>query len=291
MPLKEKEMRQSKGLAKRSNGQKLLKKSKINKGDNLKFNLLKRFTKISMITVVFLALILKVYFYFINAPFFAIDDPIILGINKLVLIEEVSKKVNQYFKKYLHSKSPNIFKINLRELSSYLQTQFTVAKEIIIERKLPNKLIIRVIEKEIIAFINTDYGMISVDKDGYVFLSNFTKRKDNDYPIITGVKFSKIRLERKIEDPGVKKAFKLINRIKSIDPDSLDEFSEFNINSLSQIEAYTISQGTKIYFGQDISLDLVKKLLAIISYLKQKEALVDYVDLRFKNIVVKFKNS
>lgn len=290
MPLIERAMyRSNKGLNRRLISKKILNKDKkIRKINSSRLNLGKKFAKISVLIVVVLILILKTYYFFINAPFFTIHDPIVLG-SKLVLNEEIYKKVKKYFQEYLHSKAPNIFKINLKELSSYLQVQFVEIKKVTVERKLPNKIVIRIIEKEPLALINTDYGVVNIDKDGYVFI--ISQKGENNYPIITGVDSSKIRLRRGIEDPKVKKVLGLISNIKAINSNLLDEFSEFNINKSSQIRAYTTQRGAKICFGQDLSLNVVKKLLAIISYAKQKENVIEYIDLRFKNIVVKFKNS
>lgn len=281
--------RSNQGLNRRLISKKILNKDKrIRKINNSRFNLGKKFAKISILIVVSLILILKIYYFFINVPFFTVHDPLVLG-NKLVLNEEIYKKVKKYFQKYLHSEAPNIFKINLKELSSYLQVQFGEIKKVTVERKLPNRIIIRIIEKEPLALINTDYGVVNIDKDGYVFIVD--QKGENNYPIITGVNSSKIRLGRRIEDPKVKKILGLISNIKAINSNLLDEFSEFNINKFSQIKAYTTQKGTRICFGQDLSLNVIKKLLAVISYAKQKEDIIEYIDLRFKNVVVKFKNS
>ncbi|MDI6785545.1 MAG: cell division protein FtsQ/DivIB [bacterium] len=284
--------RSNKGLDRRLTSKKILnkdkkiRKKKIRKIDNLRLNLVKKFTKISILIVIILALILKTYFFFINAPFFTVCDPIILG-NKVILTKEIYKKVKNYYKEFLQDKDPNIFKIDLKDLSSYLQAQFIEIKKVIVERKLPNKIVIRIIEKEPLALVNTDYGIVNVDKDGYVFI--ISQRGEDSYPIITGVDSSKVRLRREIKDPKVKKVLGLINNIKSINSNLLDEFSEFNINRSSQIKAYTTQGGARVFFGRDLSLNIVKKLLAIISYAEQKKENIEYIDLRFKNIVVSLK--
>lgn len=281
--------RNNKDLNRRLISKKILNKNKkIRKINNLRLNLVKKFTKILVLIVIVLALVLKTYYFFITAPFFTVYDPIVLG-NKVILNEEIYKKVKKYFQECLHNKTPNIFKINLKELSGYLQVQFIEIKKVTVERKLPNKIVIKIIEKEPLALVNSDYGVVNIDKEGYVFIVN--QKGEDSYPIITGVDSSKIRLRRKIEDSKIKKVLGLISNVKAINSNLLDEFSEFNISKSSQIRAYTTQRGAKICFGEDLSLNVVKKLLAIISYARQKENIIEYIDLRFKNIVVKFKNS
>lgn len=281
--------RSNKSLVKKITYRKELNKSKrIKKTTILRWNLAKKITKYLAFFAISAVIIIKLYYFLINAPFFTVYDPIILG-NKVISNKEIYKEVKKYFKEYLYSGNPNIFKIDLRELSGYLQVQFTEIKEVTVERKLPNKIVIKISEKDPIALVNTAYGVVTIDKEGFIFLVN--KKEEGSYPIITGINLSKIRLGRKTEDTKIRKVLCLINNIKSINSDLLNEFSEFNINRFAQIRAYTVQEGAAIYFGQDISLNIIKKLLAMISYAKRKEKIIEYIDLRFKNIVVKFKNS
>jgi cell division septal protein FtsQ len=284
---KERKMPQNnKGLAKKLLNKRKLNNKRIRKKERIKLEKVKKVLKSILLISLTIFLIIESYFYLKESDLFRVRDPIILG-NKSLLNEEIYKKVKNYFRIYLKEENPNIFKIDLKDLSNYLKAQFIEIKEITVERKLPHNLVIKIIEKEPVALINTKYGLVNVDKEGYIFLTDSKK----SFPIITGLNISKIRFRKKIDTLGMERVLGVINNINSINSNFMEEFSEFNIKNPWQINAYTKEEGTLIRFGEDLSLNMIKKLLAIISYLKKKKSEALYIDLRFKNIVVKFKNS
>ncbi len=157
-------------------------------------------------------------------------------------------------------------------------------QDIKVTRIMPNKLRIKIIEKQGIFYIKTIEGeLFPIDKNRIV-LDNDNFYSDEILPTIeTRIPASELTFGKKIKNEFVERVFDLHNTIISEDPDFINHISEFYEfdKDIYMIEANT---GYRIVFGNNEIEDKLKKF----TFLEQNRTFEKdtIVDLRFNNQLV-----
>lgn len=208
---------------------------------------------------------------------------------------------------FSYLKGKNIFSVDLKKESAYILESCSDCSKIRLVRILPNRLFVDFIKRKPLGLVKL-YRYFAVDEDG-VFFYTQSQPEESDLPIISG-------LETKIfgPKPGRKYAIKELifalniirgkkndrvlknYSIKEIDVTNADNASIF----ISLPKKFTdsakqeTSRGPQ-YLEAKISEDNLQDKIAILSSLviqaKNDLANIKYIDLRFKEPVIKFKDA
>lgn len=185
----------------------------------------------------------------------------------------------------------NIFKINLRKEAQGLKKAYPDYKSVTLRRRLPEGIIIDFKLRQAVARVKlSEY--FYVDKEGTLFLSAPKEESNSKLPLIFG-------LEMRIPHPksGVKynenslqAILEFINNLKKAqDLDAKFKIKEINLANANDVFLFTAGGG-KINLGGIGSLN---KALSILQRLNDEIDLdfdkIEYIDLRFREPVVKYK--
>lgn len=186
-----------------------------------------------------------------------------------------------YFNQILKSDSlsyPNY--INSIEEHPYIKTAR-------ISRHFPDKILIEIIERDPIVFLNTN-PKIFLDEEGYVlpYQDNISKI---DLPIMTNVNPNQ-NLYPNGQKVLSKKVIECVNWLALINKNYknlYNDISEIKMSSAHEMEIILAENPTNIYFGQKQLLTKIKNLVQFQNLLEPKK-LSDfaYLDMRFENQII-----
>lgn len=181
-------------------------------------------------------------------------------------------------------KGTNIFSLNYKNLTKQLRTNCWV-ENVEIKRRLPDKVIIRIKEREPLATLIINQKFINVDKQG-VALSNDVFCQDN-LPLITGITYQgKIAPGKQITGNNL---VQVLNSCSLLGEGILSKISEINLQQKDNLLIYMID-GLEIRLGG--YSDLEKKMKILIPLLQDsqvKNSSIEYVDMRFDRPVIKWR--
>ncbi|MDP3731734.1 MAG: hypothetical protein Q8R31_01710 [Candidatus Omnitrophota bacterium] len=197
----------------------------------------------------------------------------------------------------------NIFNIDLKKESRYIAELYPVYKNIRLCRILPNRLFIGFTDRNPLAYVKL-YRYFYVDSDRALFDSP-QGRPAQDLPVIIG-------LERKIIGPktgkqyNIKELITALNIIKETEAngllrkytiDRIDVANPANISCFIRLSGYSQGQvvtdfaALEVKMGQDDISDNIRILAELFSQLNDDISKIKYIDLRFKEPVIKFKDA
>lgn len=187
--------------------------------------------------------------------------------NHAVTKEEIVNKCGIIF-------GNNIFKENIGDIQSNLYTNPYI-KEVKIERKLPNTMLIHVIERESVAAIPFMNDFLIIDQEGMVLKSS---SNNENLRIIRGLKFSDF-MEGSILNVKNKKQFdQSLKIVNGIDLNNIS-IKELDVANEDKIFIYiTTDLICKIGEGDDLNYRL-KMLGEILEDLKQKNKTKGIIDM------------
>lgn len=182
-------------------------------------------------------------------------------------------------------KDTNIFKIDLKAIAAGLEPRYPDAKDIIINRILPDKLLIVLNFRKPVAILS-DGRNFPVDKDG-VMLVNRDLSGMGNLPVIKGVdaKYAG-RFRKRCESSNLKAALELvdiINKTRFLDRYHVKLLDASDMRSMS----FALGEGgPMIIIGYE---NLKKRLEALHDTLRDPRLVLDsisYIDVRFKDIAI-----
>jgi cell division septal protein FtsQ len=186
-----------------------------------------------------------------------------------------------YFNQILKSNSlsyPNY--INYIEEHPYIKTAR-------ISRHFPDKILVEIIERDPIVFLNTN-PKIFLDEEGYVlpYQENISKI---DLPIMTNINPNKNLYPsgQKVLSKKVIECISWLSLINKNYKDLYNDISEIKMSSTDEMEIILAENPTNIYFGQKQLLKRIKNLVQFQKLLEPKK-LSDfaYLDMRFENQII-----
>lgn len=220
---------------------------------------------------------------------------------KVIIVSEGSADV------FLYLKGRNIFDIDIKRESRYLSGHYPTYKNIRIVRLLPNTLRIDFIKRKPMAIIKL-YRYFFVDQDQTLFEIP-SQQPIPDIPVITG-------LETKIFDPNSGKkynlkelelALKIIKELKAIRPLRVYKVQSVDVANLAsamiflqitwqyqnsaKTQKFSVPQTIEVKIGQEDILARIKILRVLLANIKNEIPKIQYIDLRFKEPTVRFKDA
>ena len=183
----------------------------------------------------------------------------------------------------------NIFKINLRKEKRQLTKLYPDYESVVVSRRLPNAIIVNFNPRKAIAKINFSNEYFYIDEKGILFSSCQDK---NDLPLITGLD-SRIILPHpglKYNNSSLLVSLKFIDDLNSAtDLSQYIKIREFDLANINDVILFS-STGCKINLGSVTSFDRDLEILnRLIKEIDSDLSKVKYIDLRFKEPIIKYK--
>lgn len=197
----------------------------------------------------------------------------------------------------------NIFDIDLKKESRYISELYPVYKNIRLFRLLPDRLFINFNDRRALACIRS-YKYFCVDSD--LILFDLPKPQEApDLPLIIG-------LERKIPAPRAGKQYKVKELVLAMDIVQAAETNnllrkarimKIDVTSLANISFFiqpqnfpggvtsADSKALEVKIGQDKIAEKISVLAGLLSQSNGDIVNIKYIDLRFKEAVVKYNEA
>lgn len=207
-----------------------------------------------------------VYQILLTSPLLEIEHVDVLGVNRISKEDVISLSGI--------TAGDNLFSVDKRLLTRRLKKEPWI-DTVAIKRRLPDKLVIEIEERQPIAIINMD-DLYLVDIKGVVF-KGLSKGEAVDLPIITG--FSMDELD-KVEASGLLfMAFDLLEILSKERVLGINDISEINIDKNYGLAIYTLKEGIKIDMGNSDFEEKLERLERLISIRNGNFTGVEYIDM------------
>jgi len=182
-------------------------------------------------------------------------------------------------------KAKKIWDAQLEDAVNSIRT-YPFIEDVHIIRKVPDKIEIRVKEKEPIALLNFQGDLYAVDRHGLVLPT--IPGKMYNLPVITGNFKGGIKIGSQIGGGIAKRGLSVIESVIRGKPSLYSNISEIVVKSGGQVVLFTRNRGIPVKMGNEEFSRKIIYLDAILGKLKRDCSLskVNYIDLRFRGQVV-----
>ena len=185
----------------------------------------------------------------------------------------------------------NIFKLNLEKAAQGLSELYPYYKAVVLKRLLPDRIVVDFKPRQAIARVRLS-KYFYVDEEGVLFHPVDQEDDDIELPLIVGLKSraSHLRPGIKYNEDSLLSTLEFINNLnKDRNLSQQLKIKKINLANVNDVFLFTTT-GCKINLGGIKSL---KKDLSILQKLageiNSDFAKIEYIDLRFREAVVKYK--
>ncbi len=216
-------------------------------------------------------IVLKVATWLNASVIFSIKDIEIIGNKNAPRVELLSL--------FKIDTTQSLFEIDLKAIADKIKTHPFV-HEAKVSRKLPNNIVVQIIEKQPLALVNGG-KLALVDQHGD-FLPELKMFDTVDFPIISNIA---------PVEPNNRKLMLVLNflyAIKDQDFSLYSQISEISFSDKIGIYFYLIEGSTHVIVGNEGFVEKAVKLTQVMKMINQTTQFsqVKYFDLRFKNQVI-----
>ncbi len=173
----------------------------------------------------------------------------------------------------------NIFSLRLKDIEGKIAVN-PLVKSVKVERKWPSELVINIEEKKLLARLKDNNQFYLVDSQGQVIKDNLSAL--THLPVITGLTSSDTRLPELVL---------FLQKFRKLDKDIFTRIAGLIWSPETGLIAQ-LSDGPQLFWGEMDGEKLPEKLalLRLVTRDMQDKGITSqYIDLRFKNVVVKPK--
>lgn len=197
----------------------------------------------------------------------------------------------------------NIFNLDLEKESRYISELYPDYKKVRLVRILPNRLFVGFTERRPLAYVKL-YRYFFADSDLVLF--NVPRgQEETDLPVIVGLE-TKIFGAKSGKRYNIKELAEALNIIKELNSNNalkkykikrVDVANPANASFFLQRPDYpkglttAVPEALEVKMGQDDTSDKIHILGDIFNQLKNDLGDIKYIDLRFKEPVIKFKDA
>lgn len=194
----------------------------------------------------------------------------------------LSPAENELIKYY---KGANIFRVDLKAIARYLEPQYPDARDIIVKRELPDKLLVEFNFRKPVAILSNGQNY-PVDREGVILVNRDTARLSG-LPVIKGVdpKYAG-KPHKQNESRNLKAALSLLEEIKKarfLDKYGVRVVDASDIKSLS---FYLGENGPLIIMGYENITDRLSTLKYTLRDPRLVLDKINYIDVRFKDVAI-----
>ncbi len=173
----------------------------------------------------------------------------------------------------------SIFDIDLKAISAKIKKHPFVL-EAQVSRKLPNNLVVKIIERKPLAIVNGE-KLSLIDKFGH-FLPDLKLFDPVDFPVISNIALAEAN------NPKLALILSFLDVIKVQNFSLYSQVSEISFSDKVGIYFYLIENSTPVVVGNENFVQKAEKLMKVIKIINHNSELsqVKYFDLRFKDQVI-----
>lgn len=196
--------------------------------------------------------------------------------------QTISYVNNHVFSAY---KGKNIFTINLKGISGGLYGTFPDAKEITAKIALPDKIVITMKFRRAVALVKAG-KYYPVDDDGIV-LSNANEALFKFLPVIDGIEMrpNERTVVRGAPYRNLQVALELLRELKRTK--FIAEYGVMAMNALDAKElSFTMKNGVQVRIGYEHFRARLEMLRKILKEPRMAMDRIEYIDVRFKDVVI-----
>lgn len=170
----------------------------------------------------------------------------------------------------------NLFDVNFDDLRARFE-EIPMVESVVIERKLPDTLIVRVTERVAVAQIRwTPRGMpFLIDRHGVVLPAT---RSGQALPLISGLSVDKLHPGDRVEDAGVRQCLDLLAEADELGLGSQVKFNGFNLR-YPDFVTVTVNGETSARFPHDSAREKLIRLVSVLQLSAEQGRRVKTVDL------------
>jgi cell division protein FtsQ len=176
----------------------------------------------------------------------------------------------------------NIFVIDLKKAKKRIEIHPRI-KEAIIHRRPPERIVIRVREREPMALINQKNSFLGIDSSCVPF-PLIEPLKGIDLPFITGIESSGIIVGKESNATNLRMALDILKTILSLKGNLYSQVSEINMED--GIVLYTTEGATRVHMEKDNFRNQLLNLQGVLIHLNKEKRKAEYIDLKFKDKVI-----
>jgi len=185
---------------------------------------------------------------------------------------------------FLYLRGRNIFRLNSNQEAAAIKTDYPEIEEVVIKKKLPNRLLIDLVEREEFAALTTNGEIwLIVDSQGFVFRQRL-KKPSNLPEIFWAGDGLQVKIGQLVENQELKAGLLILQEIKN-------SFVFSNQLLIQPGEKITLrlTEGATVYLtAEKEAAPQVDSLQFILRQSKIEGKLPSLIDLRFDKPVIKF---
>ena len=214
---------------------------------------------------------------FVYSPYCAVGTIQLKG-NKLVSLEEISREGQI-------GAPVNIIRLQPAAIQALLKKDLRIATVEVDRKWWPPALSIVISENAVMAYIFSDYGTLSLDKNGMVLAAQKTF-SNYDAPLIAGIKLTD---EYVGESAHSKEVIQCVEFLAKLDSSTFDLISEVKLQN-SQEVYLLLTDGIQVRLG-DFSRPEVKSkyIKQMIKEIAEKNFAISMIDLKFEPPTMRVK--
>lgn len=170
----------------------------------------------------------------------------------------------------------NIFMLDIRSAANRIKSHPLIRDAVII-RRLPDRIDIRVKERNQIAYIVLGLTLYGLDDEGYILP---VVDENLVFPSVTGLRFSKANIGERLELAGVRAAINVLHSMRAAKLDEYADVTEINVVKPANPVLFTRDR-TEIRLGNSPLSRQFDSLKRVLINLRTKGVSAEYIDLRF----------
>jgi cell division septal protein FtsQ len=182
----------------------------------------------------------------------------------------------------------NIFGLDLKKYAQFIQSMYPEYRTARLVRYLPNQICVDLMKRTPIAFINAQPALY-VD-DNMVFFESISAVAEKGVPVISGKDSlnRSFRSGTRCTSPGVLLAVRVIQQAKQSKALQGYVIERVDVHDVASVSLYFPGQ-LEVRIGQDNLKSTLHILGSLLSQVGNGVSNIEYIDLRFKEPVIRFK--
>ncbi|MBR5624509.1 FtsQ-type POTRA domain-containing protein [bacterium] len=177
------------------------------------------------------------------------------------------------------------YTVDLKEIKRKIETHQDI-REAVVEKRLNDKIIITVKEREPIAILKTeDQKILPIDESGHILSEQKLENHSNLPVVITKYTFNELRSRTRCADEKILTAMKYLKLIKHGPERTFLTVKSVDVTKEDAIIIKTASID-EIFLEQEYSKDAVAKVFEVIKALREQGRNAVKIDARYEDVAV-----
>jgi cell division septal protein FtsQ len=215
-----------------------------------------------------------------NSDYFRVEKVQIVLVGRVPLTQDTIKRLLTVYK------NRSIFEVDLAYARDYILSNYPEVRTVVINRILPDKLVLTVRPRRPVAQISMASGFCLVDAEN-VILPGVRGLATGDLPIIAGIDTRTImtRVGRRYDSTGLAKALRLIEVMNQMKFHQDHEIHMIDVSDEQNLSMF-IEGGIEIKIGGEDFRNRLAMLNKTFETGRLDKSQIKYIDLRFGNVII-----